>query len=309
MTMKFADVKNDVAFRKIFGNQKKSIALISFLNAVLDLEGSDRITKVTIIDPYLLPRLLGEKAIILDVRATDQRGRQFIVEMQVADKKGFEKRVQFYTSRDYSMQIERGDDYPKLKPTYFIGILNFGIGFGKDYLAKHYSIEEETGKCVLSDIQHRFIQLTKFKKKRDELTTLVDKWTFFIKHAEKLTVIPDDVEDEGLKTAYQEADRHAWNKEDLIAYDNVRMQEQDRRGEIELARDEGREEGLMKGKEEGREEGKKEGREEGLMKGKEEKSVEIILNLKKNGVSLDLIAISTGKTLSEIQEIINRHAK
>ena len=282
--MKFADVKNDVAFRKIFGNQKKSIALISFLNAVLDLEGNDRITKVTIIDPYLLPRLLGEKAIILDVRATDQRGRQFIVEMQVADKKGFEKRVQFYTSRDYSMQIDRGDDYPKLKPTYFIGILNFGIGFGKNYLAKHYSIEEETGKCVLSDIQHRFIQLTKFKKKHHELTTLVDKWTFFIKHAEKLTVIPDDVEDEGLKTAYQQADRQTWNKEDLIAYDNVLIREQDKKGEIELAREEGK--------------------AEGLMKGKEEKTVEIILNLMKNGVSLDLIAAATSKTLAEIQEII-----
>ena len=279
--MKFADVKNDVAFRKIFGNQKKSIALISFLNAVLDLEGNDRITKVTIIDPYLLPRLLGEKAIILDVRATDQRGRQFIVEMQVADKKGFEKRVQFYTSRDYSMQIDRGDDYPKLKPTYFIGILNFGIGFGKNYLAKHYSIEEETGKCVLSDIQHRFIQLTKFKKKHHELTTLVDKWTFFIKHAEKLTVIPDDVEDEGLKTAYQQADRQTWNKEDLIAYDNVLIREQDKKGEIELAREEGR----------------------------KEKTVEIVLNLMKNGVSLDLIAAATSKTLAEIQEIITMHHK
>ena len=279
--MKFADVKNDVAFRKIFGNQKKSIALISFLNAVLDLEGNDRITKVTIIDPYLLPRLLGEKAIILDVRATDQRGRQFIVEMQVADKKGFEKRVQFYTSRDYSMQIDRGDDYPKLKPTYFIGILNFGIGFGKNYLAKHYSIEEETGKCVLSDIQHRFIQLTKFKKKHHELTTLVDKWTFFIKHAEKLTVIPDDIEDEGLKTAYQQADRQTWNKEDLIAYDNVLIREQDKKGEIELAREEGR----------------------------KEKTVEIVLNLMKNGVSLDLIAAATSKTLAEIQEIITMHHK
>ncbi|MBK9461689.1 MAG: Rpn family recombination-promoting nuclease/putative transposase [Sphingobacteriales bacterium] len=132
--MRFADIKNDVAFRKIFGNQKKSIVLVSFLNAVLDLEGLNRITKVTIINPYLLPRIAGEKASIIDVRATDQRGRQFIVEMQVADKKGFEKRVQFYTSRDYSMQIEKGEDYPKLKPTYFIGILNLALDLGKTTL-------------------------------------------------------------------------------------------------------------------------------------------------------------------------------
>ena len=33
--MKFADVKNDVAFRKIFGNENRKEVLISFLNAIL----------------------------------------------------------------------------------------------------------------------------------------------------------------------------------------------------------------------------------------------------------------------------------
>ena len=278
--MKFADVKNDVAFRKIFGNQKKSIVLISFLNAVLDLEGSNRISKVTIIDPYLLPRLKGEKASILDVRATDQRGRQFIVEMQVADKKGFDKRVQFYTSRDYSMQIDRGEDYPKLKPTYFIGILNFGIGFGKDYLSKHYSIEEETGQCVLSDIQHRFIQLTKFKKKRPELVSLIDKWTFFIKNAENLAVIPEDIEDEGLKTAYQEADKHSWKKEELIAYENASIREQDERGERALAK------------------------EEGVQEGEEKKEIEMILKLYKKGKTAAEISELLDIELLKVQQII-----
>ncbi|MBL7786422.1 MAG: Rpn family recombination-promoting nuclease/putative transposase [Chitinophagales bacterium] len=308
--MKFVDVKNDVAFRKIFGNSKKSIVLISFLNAVLDLEGSNRISKVTIIDPYLLPRLKGEKASILDVRATDQRGRQFIVEMQVADKKGFDKRVQFYTSRDYSMQIDRGEDYPKLKPTYFIGILNFSIGFGKNYLSKHYSIEEETGQCVLSDIQHRFIQLTKFKKKRHELASLVDKWTFFIKNAGNLDVIPEDIEDEGLKTAYQEADKHSWKKEDLIAYQNAGMREQDQKGEIELARDEGKAEAEAKAeveKEQLRKEA--EAKEEQLRKEAEAKEEQTILNFYQNGVNFELIAISTRKTVEEIQQIIAKNKK
>ncbi|TAF46366.1 MAG: hypothetical protein EAZ51_09770 [Sphingobacteriales bacterium] len=42
--MKFVDVTNDVAFKKIFGNEHKKISLISFLNAVLDLKSSDIIT-------------------------------------------------------------------------------------------------------------------------------------------------------------------------------------------------------------------------------------------------------------------------
>jgi len=277
--MKFVDIKNDIAFRKIFGNQKKSIVLISFLNAVLDLEGLNRIKKVTIINPYLLPRIVGEKASIIDVRATDQRGCQFIVEMQVADKKGFEKRVQYYTARDFSMQIEKGDDYPKLKPTYFIGILNFKIGFGKNYLAKHYSIEEETGMCVLNDIHHRFIQLPKFKKKEHELITLVDKWTYFLKHVNKLEVIPEDTGDEGLITAYKEADKHAWKKEELIAYDNASMREQDIKGEMEFAHE----------------------------KGREEKEKEAVLGLSENGVPFSIIAKSLKITEERVEAIIKKH--
>ena len=41
--MKFVDVKNDVAFRKIFGNENKTEIIISFLNAILKLEGDKRI--------------------------------------------------------------------------------------------------------------------------------------------------------------------------------------------------------------------------------------------------------------------------
>lgn len=277
--MKFADVKNDVAFRKIFGNQKKSIVLVSFLNAVLDLEGLNRITKVTILNPYLLPRLKGEKASIIDVRATDQRGRQFIVEMQVADKKGFKKRVQFYTARDYSMQIETGEDYPKLRATYFVGILNFGIGFGTEYFAKHYTIEEETAQNVLDDIQYRFIQLTKFKKKLNELSTPIDKWTYFIKHAEKLEIIPEGLTDEGLMTAYKEADKYTWKKEELIAYDNIDMRTQDERGERELAE------------------------ETGIEKGK----IEMVLSMNNEGIAITQIAKIAKKTEEEIIEIINHH--
>ena len=44
--MKFADPKNDVAFRKIFGNEAKKVILISFLNSVLGLEGDRKIIEL-----------------------------------------------------------------------------------------------------------------------------------------------------------------------------------------------------------------------------------------------------------------------
>lgn len=233
--MQFADIKNDVAFRKIFGNEQKTAPLISFLNASLELEGDHQVVSVSLANPYQFPRIAGEKATILDVRATDQSGRKFVVEMQIADKKGFDKRVQYYTARDYSMQINKGEDYPLLHPAYFIGILDFPFGTDTDYHTRHLILNKATNEHLLRDIQFSFIELPKFDKKEDQLATPIDKWTFFIKNATELHVIPQFAnEDEGLKMAFIEADKYQWTKEDLIAYDNVSIKVQDERGEREI---------------------------------------------------------------------------
>lgn len=40
-----------------------------------------------------------------------------MVEMRVADMGGFDKRVLYYASKSYSLQIDRGQKYEKLSPT------------------------------------------------------------------------------------------------------------------------------------------------------------------------------------------------
>lgn len=225
--MEFADVKNDVAFRKIFGNENKTEILISFLNAVLKLEGNKRITWVEILNPYQVPIVLGAKSTILDVKAKDKSGNEYIVEMQVTDKLGFAKRVVYYSAKSYSAQLNVGEDYFKLKPTIFIGILNFAFLENSHYLSRHLILDTDTYEHKLKDLDFNFIELTKFNKPEQELSSLVDKWVYFIKNAESLDVIPANVDDEGLKSAYKEADRHSWKKEDLEAYEYARMRETD----------------------------------------------------------------------------------
>jgi predicted transposase/invertase (TIGR01784 family) len=230
--MQFADIKNDIAFRKIFGNETKTEILISFLNAVLKLEGNKQIVWVEILNPYQMPLVLGAKSTILDVRARDKAGNGYIVEMQVTDKIGFAKRAVYYTAKNYSAQLGVGDDYYKLKPTIFIGILNFTFLESENYLSRHLILDAETKEHILKDLDFNFIELPKFNKTEQDLQNLtdnriVDQWIFFIKNAKNLTVIPENVHDEGLKSAYKEADRHLWTKKDLEAYDYERMRETD----------------------------------------------------------------------------------
>ena len=233
--MKFADPKNDVAFRKIFGNEAKKVILISFLNSVLSLEGDRKIIDLEFRNTFQLPRITGLKSSVIDVKVKDQAGTTYIVEMQLSEVSGFDKRVQYYVSKEYASQIEKGDEYSKLTPVVFIGILEFEYFDGHNYLTRHLILNKETGKNELKDINFNFIELPKFKKELKECKTLTDKWIYFIKNAKSLDVIPPDVNDEGLKEAYTESDRHNWTKDELDSYDYFLMREQDERGKVELA--------------------------------------------------------------------------
>lgn len=278
--MKFVDVKNDIAFRKIFGNENRKETLISFLNAVLDFHGDQRIAEVNILNPYQLPKLKGGKVTIIDVKATDQVGRTYIVEMQVGDIDGFEKRVLFYSSKSYSDQIKRADFYRKLRPVIFIGILDFEHTENKKYISRSQVRDIETGEQTIKDMEFTFIELPKFKLELDELKTLTEKWVYFIKNAENLEVIPENINDEGLKSAYEEANVQTWTQEELDAYEYAFMREEDERARLDKAE----------------------------QKGEEKKEIELIIEMVKEGFSVSQIAKVTKKSEQEVSQIIENHS-
>ena len=245
--MRFVNPKNDVAFKKIFGDENHKEILISFLNAVLNLQGTHEIADLTILNPYQAPKLDVLKYTVLDVRALDKRGVTFIVEMQVEQVAGYQKRFLYYGAKAYAGQIERGDDYPKLNQVIFIGILDF-VGFeGENYLTRHLILNQETKRQDIDGIEFNFIELPKFTKQEHDLTSLLDKWIYFLKHASDLAVIPENVDTSSLKAAYEVAERFRWTKDELEIYDYWGIKAQDERG-IAIAAE-------QRGMEIGREEG------------------------------------------------------
>ena len=233
--MKFVNPRNDVAFKKIFGNEDHQEILISFLNAVLDLSGDKEIQEIELLNPYQAPRLEALKYTLLYVRAKDKRGVTFIVEMQVAHVEGLRKRFTYYTSKAYASQIERGQDYPKLHQVIFIGILNFTEFETPHYVTRIQLLNTATYQQELKDLEFNFVELSKFTKKAEELATTLEKWLFFLKHADELEVIPDSADSVALRAAYQIADQFGWSKEELEVYDYWGIKEQDERGAVQYA--------------------------------------------------------------------------
>ena len=60
---------------------------------------------------------------ILDIRAVDQRGAIYDVEMQMSKYSGLVKRIVFYGCEVYAGKLKAGDDYSVLKPVYSICLL------------------------------------------------------------------------------------------------------------------------------------------------------------------------------------------
>jgi predicted transposase/invertase (TIGR01784 family) len=89
------------------------------LNSVLNLEGDRKIIDLEFRNTFQLPRVAGLKSSIIDVNVKDQSGTTYIVEMQLSEVVSFDKRIQYYVSKEYSSQIEKGDDYSKLTPVVF----------------------------------------------------------------------------------------------------------------------------------------------------------------------------------------------
>ena len=215
--MTFADPKHDLAFKKIFSDEKHKEILISFLNSVLDFKDEKKIVDITLKNPYQLPDIEELKETILDIKAKSAKGEEFIVEMQKKDLGAFEKRSLYYTSKAYI----------QLQKVYYIAIVDFEIFDNKNYISRHLIINQETTKQDLKDFEFTFIELPKFNKKLKELKTVVEKWIYFIKNANDLTMIPKEFQQEPFKSAFDIATQTVWSQDELELYEYMALKEFD----------------------------------------------------------------------------------
>ena len=215
MFSKFLDPKNDVAFKKIFGTEKNKDILIHFLNDMLTFKEGSRIQNVTFLKTNQDPVTAAKKTSIVDILCKDEKGNTYIVEMQVAKEKGFEKRAQYYASKAYISQAHVGGEYQDLKEVIFLAISDF-IMFPqkKDYKSDHVILDKESYENDLKDFSFTFLELPKFNKDVDHLSNMIEKWSYFFKHAEETS--KEDwqkliAHDPILERAYEELDRFGWN--------------------------------------------------------------------------------------------------
>lgn len=293
MISKFLDPQNDVAFKKIFGTEKNKDILIHFLNDMLTFKEGAPIQEVTFLKTVQNPEVAFHKTSIVDILCKDEKGNSYIVEMQVAKEKGFEKRAQYYAAKAYVSQIHVGGAYENLKEIIFLAISNFIIfPHKKSYKSDHVVLDKKSYDHDLKDFSFTFLELPKFNKRIEELKTIEDKWMYFFKNGretsseEMMKVVGQDLI---IERAYEELKGFSWKEEELRSYDQAQKYEWDTIAILAQKMDEGIEKGKEMGREEGRAEEKK----------------KIVKALFSQGMGENAIASALGLSLEEVVHILN----
>jgi predicted transposase/invertase (TIGR01784 family) len=192
--MRFISPKTDFAFKKIFGSEQSHDVLISFLNAML-YNGDRRISQLEILNPYLAPRIRGVKDTYLDVKAKLDNGTSVIIEMQVLNIEGFEKRILYNAAKAYSIQLGIGQAYSVLNPVIALTITDFVMFPEINQLTSRFILKEKDFliNYPIYDLELVFVELPKFDKALMALETLADKWLYFLKYAIDIDVVPESM--------------------------------------------------------------------------------------------------------------------
>ena len=326
---------NDLIFKRIFGNEKGKVSLISLLNAIL--KDNLIVKDVKFLSTEVPKDEIYSKASRLDVEVTTDNGTIVNVEIQCVDTGDLDSRAIVYASQLVSQHTKRGTSYDNPK-VISIWIVRDQIKHGP--MANRMCPIEEELVCLTPNLFDEgyeksidkmkiiFIQLYKFKdnkllrekKLMEKIGKMMRDWVQFFLDPSKVSN-----KDEGMKEA-----QYIWMK--VSGDDEVKARiraiekyEMDKGSELATARKqgliegekkgiekgkkqgliEGKKEGLIEGKKEGLIEGEKKGMEKGLIEGEKKKMKELALNMKKQGLDDIFIAKCLNVSVEKLNELFD----
>lgn len=279
---KYINPFTDYGFKKLFGEEMNKDLLLDFLNGLLK-EEQGQIVDLT----YLKTEQLGvtdiDRKAIFDLYCENEKGEKFIVELQKSKQNFFKDRTVYYSTFPIREQAKRADWDYELKAVYTIAILDFVFDSDKNDPVKfRYDVklsEIETKKVFYDKLTFIYLEMPKFNKTVDELTTRFDKWLFVIKNLNKLNRVPDKLKEQIFEKVFETAEIARFTPDQVRSYEDSLKYYRDLKNSLDSAKEEGVIEGIEKGK------------------------VEVAKNLIENNVSIEIIMKSTGLTKEQIENL------
>ena len=309
---KYADLLDDDVFKLVFGQESSKDVMVEFLNQVI----TDRnIVDLDFMDKEMRPSERGKKKSIYDMFCWTDDGSRIVVEVQRRKQPFYVERSIYYSTFQVRNQVDAGREEYSFYPVYVISILDFNIeeNAGNPEVKTVYRLYEENNHNLLTDrLTFIYLELCKFTKTAEELDgNVLDGMYFCLKNMSRLDKCPEKLNHGVFLKMFQISE--LWNMDEDIRSKVIEKMntERDLRNQMAYAKRqaiaegkaEGREIGLAIGKEEGLAEGRAEGLVEGRAEGLVEGRAEIIRQLLKSGMAIEVISEALNLSEEEIRKI------
>ena len=276
-------------FKRIFGFVGNEEITKGLLSSIIQKEISNiELDNKTILEKDLLEDKVG----ILDIRAKIENKINCNIEMQIVDRKNIEKRILYYWSKLYSMNLNAGKDYESLEKVIVILITDYEIDTLKEierYETKWNIREEEYQKVILTEVMEFYIiELPKYERYKERTKNKeLNRWIKFIKEPE-VVEMGDNKEIKKAKEVLEEISKDERERYLAELREKYIMDQK-------AIEDAGYDKGLK--------DGMSQGMSFGISQGRKERNIEIAKNLLKLNLSIEQIIEATGLTKEEIEKI------
>jgi len=219
---------------------------------------------VKILNPINEQKFESDKSSILDIRAVDQLGRIFNVEVQRTKTAGLAKRITYYSAGNFVDQLGQGDGYEELRPSIGICILTVDLFPYSLRPAYHNAFRLRTmdGFEFTESLEIHTIELSKVKIARDnwQVRGALEQWIHFFLEAKGSTVegLRGRLFDPVFEKAIGVLEMIQKTPEQRRQYEDRLRAERDEKARLQAAIEEGEARGEARGKAEGKAEGKSE---------------------------------------------------
>jgi len=210
----------DCVFKSILGKEENKNLLIHFLNAVLEPEKESLIRNVIIKNPFNEKEFIGDKLTVVDVKATDEKGKNYQIEIQLAVHSALAPRILFTWSSIYHSQIKEGDDYKKLNPVISIWILNENLFSDTGAYHLDFSLYDYGNRLSLTDhLAIHIMQLPKWKSDK-KIKNEKERWLYLFREGKHIDTEnpPEPLDTEEMRQAMKELQRFSENERDYLLY-------------------------------------------------------------------------------------------
>jgi predicted transposase/invertase (TIGR01784 family) len=212
------DPRIDCVFKSLLGNESNRNLLVHFINATLASELIAPITQVEILNPYNEKEHLDDKLSIVDVKAKDEHSRVYQIEIQLLFFSNLPARMLYTWADVYSQQLQSGDKYHELNPTYSIWLLGENAIKHDDQYIHRYKFRDEAGVPL---IEHGGIWLFELEKFNAQvIDNEQTRWLRFFKEGKQLNDLnlPDWMNTQEMKQAMNTLCQFSEKERNYFAY-------------------------------------------------------------------------------------------